>query len=175
MAADGFKEVTLLGQTVSSYYEQGYDFADLLRKVHDVEPNGSPFAYPNDFTPRLLNALAELPRVGHHIHLPVQAAVRDIKGYEAWVHGGRYLALIVGFAKFCRIIPSLQTSLWGTRERQSFQATLDLVRTVQFDGAFMFAYSERDGTLAARRKPDDGPTWKDRLEAIDWKAWQTTL
>ena len=76
MADTGFKEVTLLGQTVSSYYERGLDFADLLTKVHDVEGlhrirYTSP--YPNDFSNRLLDTLASLPKVGQHIHLPVQS------------------------------------------------------------------------------------------------------
>ena len=163
MAADGFKEVTLLGQTVSSYYEQGYDFADLLRKVHDVEGlkrirYTSP--YPNDFTPRLLNALAELPRVGHHIHLPVQSgSSRILKDMRRGYTAERYLSLIDGVRE---ILPhySLTTDIivgYPGETEEDFQATLDLVSTVQFDGAFMFAYSERDGTLAARRKPDDVP------------------
>ncbi|MCB9552978.1 MAG: MiaB/RimO family radical SAM methylthiotransferase [Myxococcales bacterium] len=91
MAGEGFREVTLLGQTVSSYYERGHDFADLLRMVHRVEGlhrirYTSP--YPNDFSDRLLDTLAELPRVARHIHLPVQSGstrvLRDMKrGYTA--------------------------------------------------------------------------------------------
>ena len=91
MADTGFKEVTLLGQTVSSYYEKGRDFSDLLKQVHEVEGlhrirYTSP--YPNDFSNRLLDTLAGLPRIGQHIHLPVQSGssrlLKDMRrGYSA--------------------------------------------------------------------------------------------
>ena len=72
MAAEGFREVTLLGQTVSSYYERGCDFADLLSMVHEVEGVErirftSP--YPTDFTPRLVERMATLPKLGKRLHL----------------------------------------------------------------------------------------------------------
>lgn len=174
MATAGFREVTLLGQTVSSYYEQGHDFADLLRAVHAVEAISrirytSP--YPNDFSNRLLDTLAELPRVADHIHLPVQSGssrvLRDMKrGYTAegfldliervrarLPHHGLSTDIIVGYP--------------GETE-EDFEATLDLVRAVEFDSAFTFYYSERDGTFAARRRPDDVPleVKKSRLKRL---------
>lgn len=174
MAVDGFREVTLLGQTVSSYYERGHDFADLLRLVHEVEGlhrvrYTSP--YPNDFSDRLLHTLADLPRVGRHIHLPVQSGstriLRDMKrGYTA----DGFLDLI---RRVRRILPehALSTDIivgYPGETEEDFEHTLALVREVGFDFAFMFHYSERDGTYAARRRPDDVPleVKKDRLKRL---------
>ncbi|MEZ4435941.1 MAG: tRNA (N6-isopentenyl adenosine(37)-C2)-methylthiotransferase MiaB [bacterium] len=174
MAADGFREVTLLGQTVSSYYERGHDFADLLGMVHTVEGlhrirYTSP--YPNDFSDRLLDTLAALPRVGRHIHLPVQSGssrvLRDMKrGYSA----EGFMELI---GRVRRTLPhhALSTDVivgYPGETEDDFQQTLELVRAVGFDFAFMFHYSERDGTFASRRRPDDVPieVKKDRLKRL---------
>lgn len=174
MASDGFREVTLLGQTVSSYYERGHDFADLLRLVHDVEGlhrirYTSP--YPNDFSDRLLHTLAELPRVGRHIHLPVQSgSTRVLKDMKRGYTAEGFLDLI---GRVRRILPdhALSTDIivgYPGETEDDFQRTLDLVRAVQFDFAFMFHYSEREGTFAARRRADDIPleVKKDRLKRL---------
>ncbi len=174
MASDGFREITLLGQTVSSYYERGHDFADLLRLVHDVEGlhrirYTSP--YPNDFSDRLLHTLAELPRVGRHIHLPVQSgSTRVLKDMKRGYTAEGFLDLI---GRVRRILPdhALSTDIivgYPGETEDDFQRTLDLVRAVQFDFAFMFHYSEREGTFAARRRADDIPleVKKDRLKRL---------
>lgn len=163
MAQAGFKEITLLGQTVSSYYERGVDFADLLSMVHAVEGLErirftSP--YPNDFSDRLVDRLAALPRLGQHLHLPVQSGsdriLRDMRrGHDS----ARFLKLI---ERVRRVLPnwSITTDIivgYPGETEEDFEATLDLMRAVQFDSAFMFYYSEREGTLAARKRPDDVP------------------
>lgn len=174
MAQAGFKEVTLLGQTVSSYYERGVDFADLLSMVHEVEGISrirftSP--YPNDFSDRLVDRLASLPRMGKHLHLPVQSGsdtmLRDMKrGYTV----AGYMRLI---DRVRRVLPdwSITTDIivgYPGETEEDFQATLDLMETVQFDAAFMFHYSERDGTFAARKRPDNIPLAlkKSRLQRL---------
>ncbi len=176
MSEQGFREVTLLGQTVSSYYEKGCDFADLLSMVHEVEGIErirftSP--YPNDFTPRLLNRLAELPKVGRNIHLPVQSgSTRILKDMRRGYSRERYVELMTSARE---ILPDFSFSTdvivgYPGETREDFEETLSLMREVRFDSAFMFYYSERDGTLAARKKPDDVPLQekKDRLrELID--------
>lgn len=174
MAQSGFREVTLLGQTVSSYYERGHDFADLLRLVHQVDDlhrirYTSP--YPNDFSDRLLTTLAELPRVGRHIHLPVQSgSTRILKDMKRGYSAEGFIGLI---ERVRRILPhhALSTDIivgYPGETEADFQQTLALVREVQFDFAFMFYYSERDGTFAARRRPDDIPlaVKKDRLKRL---------
>ena len=163
MVRDGFREVTLLGQTVSSYYERGFDFADLLRAVHAVEGierirYTSP--YPNDFSNRLLDTLAELNKVARHIHLPVQSGstrlLKDMKrGYTAeGFHDliGRVRARLPRHALSTDVIVGYPGETDG-----DFEQTMELMAQVRFDSAFMFLYSEREGTYAARNRPDDVP------------------
>ncbi len=173
MAGSGFREVTLLGQTVSSYYERGFDFSDLLTQVHEVEGlerirYTSP--YPNDFSNRLLDTLASLPKVGRHIHLPVQsgstAVLKDMRrAYTA----EKFMDLIDRVRERLPL-HGLTTDIivgYPGETEEDFQLTLDLVREVRFDGAFMFAYSEREGTLAARKRDDiDDSIKKDRLRRL---------
>jgi tRNA-2-methylthio-N6-dimethylallyladenosine synthase len=173
MAGTGFKEVTLLGQTVSSYYERGFDFSDLLTQVHNVEGlerirYTSP--YPNDFSNRLLDTLASLPRVARHLHLPVQSGSNKIlkdmrRGYTV----EKFMDLI---ERVNERLPNygLTTDIivgYPGETEEDFELTLDLVRAVRFDGAFMFAYSEREGTLAARKRDDiDDGVKKARLRRL---------
>ncbi|MCC6747490.1 MAG: tRNA (N6-isopentenyl adenosine(37)-C2)-methylthiotransferase MiaB [Deltaproteobacteria bacterium] len=163
MAAGGFREVTLLGQTVTSYDADGCDFAELLARVHAV-PGLARIRYtspwPKDFSPRLLDALAELPRVARHIHLPVQSGSSRVladmrRGYTA----DEFLALV---ERIRERLPghALTTDLivgYPGETDADFEETLELVRRVGFDSAFTFKYSQRDGTLAARERPDDVP------------------
>ncbi|MCB0015991.1 MAG: radical SAM protein, partial [Anaerolineales bacterium] len=162
------------GQTVSSYYERGHDFADLLTRVHAVEGLArirftSP--YPNDFSNRLLDTLASLPRLGRHLHLPVQSGstriLRDMRrGYTADAYYDlidRTRARLPGWALTTDIIVG-----YPGETDEDFEATMELVRRVRFDAAFMFRYSEREGTLAARKRPDDVPddVKRERLQAV---------
>ena len=163
MAAAGFKEVTLLGQTVSSYYERGRDFADLLRAVSTVEGivrirYTSP--YPNDFSDRLIDALGQLPKVGQYLHLPVQSgSTRILKDMRRGYTAEGYRALV---ARVRDRLPGhgLSTDIivgYPGETDADFHETMALVNDLRFDSAFMFAYSEREGTQAARSRPDDVP------------------
>ncbi|MGC6415938.1 MAG: tRNA (N6-isopentenyl adenosine(37)-C2)-methylthiotransferase MiaB [Bradymonadia bacterium] len=174
MANAGFKEVTLLGQTVSSYYERGYDFSDLLRAVSEVEGierirYTSP--YPNDFSNRLLETLAELPKVGRYIHLPLQSgSTKVLKDMKRGYSREAFMDLI---SRVRRILPEhgLSTDIivgYPGETEEDFQETLSAVTEIEFDSAFMFAYSEREGTFASRKRPDDVPdaVKKDRLKRL---------
>jgi tRNA-2-methylthio-N6-dimethylallyladenosine synthase len=163
MAAQGFREVTLLGQTVSSYYEKGCDFADLLSMVHEVEGVErirftSP--YPTDFTPRLVERMASLPKLGKSLHLPVQSgSSRVLKDMRRRYTRERFLEIIQLVRQH---LPdySLSTDVivgYPGETEEEFEETMSLMREVRFDQAFMFFYSEREGTLAARQRPDDIP------------------
>lgn len=163
MAQQGFREVTLLGQTVSSYYEKGCDFADLLSMVHEVEGIErirftSP--YPNDFSDRLINRLASLPKVGRNLHLPVQSgSTRILKDMRRGYSRERFIDLM---RQVRQTLPDFSISTdvivgYPGETEADFEETMSLMREVRFDMAFMFYYSERDGTLAARKKPDDVP------------------
>lgn len=161
MVAQGFKEVTLLGQTVSSYLHEGCDFAALLRRLHAVEGLArirytSP--YPSDFTDGLLETLAELPRVARHLHLPLQSGSSRV--LEAMRRG----YTIEDYLSLARTIRqqmpdfSITTDLivgYPTETEDEFEATLRAVEEVQFDSAYMFKYSERSGTWAAKNCADE--------------------
>src|SRR5690606_31888321 len=108
--------------------------------------------------PRLRAALAELPRVGRHIHLPVQSGssriLRDMKrGYTAEGYLDLVRAIRSEMPDFA-LTTDIIVGYPGETE-EDFEATLDLVRQARFDSAFMFRYSERAGTFAARHRPDD--------------------
>jgi tRNA-2-methylthio-N6-dimethylallyladenosine synthase len=156
LAAGGTSEVTLLGQTVNGYHDGHHDFADLLRAVGGVDGIRrlrftSP--YPTDFTPRVIEAMAETPAVCEHVHLPVQSGSdavlrRMLRRYTR----ARYLevvrdlrAAIPGITFSTDIIVGFP----GETEAQ-FEDTLSLVTEADFDEAYTFKYSVREGTPAVR-------------------------
>src|SRR5882672_10822715 len=158
LAGNGTTEVTLLGQTVNSYHDGEHDFADLLRAVGSVAGIRrvrftSP--YPTDFTPPVLAAMAETPAVCEHVHLPVQSgSSRTLKRMLRRYDRDRYLEVV---ASLRAAVPgiSLSTDIivgfpGGTEDE--FQETLSLVDQVEFDDAYTFKYSPREGTPATRLK-----------------------
>jgi tRNA-2-methylthio-N6-dimethylallyladenosine synthase len=162
-AAAGYRELTLLGQTVNSYRWQDVRFSDLLRAVARTEGIArvrftSP--YPVDFTPDVVAAIAEEPRVCKHVHLPLQTGsdavlARMRRGYDYAGFLGVVRALrqaVPGIA----ISTDLIVGFCGETE-EDHQRTLAAMEEIRFDQAYMFAYSERSGTAAARRLPDDVP------------------
>jgi tRNA-2-methylthio-N6-dimethylallyladenosine synthase len=156
LAEQGTSEVTLLGQTVNSYHDGRHDFADLLRAVGAVDGIRrvrftSP--YPTDFTPRVIEAMAGTPAVCEHVHLPVQSGSNAVlKRMLRRYTRERYLEVV---ATLRAAIPGLTFStdiivgFPGETEAQ-FQETLTLVSDADFDDAYTFKYSVRDGTPATR-------------------------
>jgi tRNA-2-methylthio-N6-dimethylallyladenosine synthase len=167
IAANGFREVQLLGQTVNSYTwgEAGAQvgFADLLRRVAAVDGIDrirfvSP--YPLGFTADVIAAMAELSKVCKHVHLPLQSASDTVlermrRGYTL----AEYRALVVDLRLAMPDIAITTDFLVGFcgESEAEFHATLDALAELRFDNAFMFAYSERKGTFAARKMHDDVP------------------
>jgi len=168
LVAEDVVEVTLLGQNVNSY---GRDlggrplFADLLRALGDVEGLHrvrftSP--HPHDFTPDVLDAMAAVPNVMPHLHLPLQSGSdRVLRDMRRSYRRGRYLDLV---ARTRELIPeaALTTDVivgFPGETEEDFLATLAVVEEVRFDQAFTFRYSPRPGTAAAemvdRFVPDD--------------------
>ncbi len=158
LAAAGTTEVTLLGQTVNSYHDGEHDFADLLRAVGAVAGIRrlrftSP--YPTDFTPRVLAAMAGTPAVCEHVHLPVQSgSSRTLKRMLRRYDRERYLEVV---AALRNAVPGIALSTdiivgFPGETEDEFQETLSLVEQVQFDDAYTFKYSLRDGTPAVRIK-----------------------
>ncbi len=160
-AERGYKEVVLLGQTVNSYAWEDVTFAELLRavaQVDGIERVRFTSPYPVDFTDDVIAALAEEPRLCKYVHLPVQSGSDDVlarmrRGYTV----ADYLAIV---ARLRAAMPTIALSTdilsgFSGETEADHQATLAIMREVRFDSAFMFAYSERDLTFAAKKLPDD--------------------
>lgn len=156
LAEDGVPEVTLLGQTVNSYEHGGWDFPRLLREVARVDGIRrvrftSP--HPNDFTRELVEAMATEPAVCKQLHLPVQSGHdRTLKRMLRRYTVEAYLEKIEWVRE---AIPHVALSTdvivaFPGETEEEYEATLELMRTVRFDDAFMYRYSERDGTPATR-------------------------
>ncbi len=159
VVADGIGEVVLLGQTVNSYHDGTYDFADLLRAIGAVDGVRrirftSP--HPNSFTDRVLAAMAEVPQLCEHVHLPMQSgSTRVLKrmlrrytreGYRECV--ARLRAAIPGVNLTTDVIVGFP----GETE-EDFAETLSLVEELGFEDAYTFKFSPRDGTPATRMDP----------------------
>jgi tRNA-2-methylthio-N6-dimethylallyladenosine synthase len=160
VVGDGMTEVVLLGQTVNSYHDGTHDFADLLRAVGAV--NGvkrirftSP--HPNDFSDRVIEAMAGVKAMCEHVHLPMQSGSnavlkRMLRRYtrEEYLDCVRRLrAAIPGLALTTDIIVGFP----GETD-QDFEQTLSAMSEVGFGDAFTFKFSLRDGTPATRMPPE---------------------
>lgn len=163
LAERGIKEVTLLGQTVNSYRYEGVDFADLLTAVaaiEGIERIRFTSPYPVDFTPKLIETMAREPKVCKYIHLPVQSASDPMlkemrRGYTI----GEYRKLVADLRAAMPDI-ALSTDIivgFPGESDEDFELTMALVREVRYDFAYTFKYSEREGTFAHKRIPDDIP------------------
>lgn len=184
LAADGVKEITLLGQNVNDY---GVDlgsvtFAKLLRQVNDVdgiERIRFTTSNPWNFTDELIQAVADCDKVVEHIHLPVQSGNNQILKRMNRSHTREFYLELVN--KIRTAIPgvSLTTDIIvgfpGETEEQ-FLDTLRLVEEVQFDNAFTFIYSPRENTPAAKF-PDDVPLSekKARLQRLNEVQYAISL
>lgn len=164
----GFKEVTLLGQNVNSYRFVDVDgmvtdFPRLLATVADFAPEMRvrfTTSHPKDMSDETIDVIAAHPNICRHIHLPVQSGSNAVlkamnRKYTREWYLGRIEAIRSRIPE-CGISTDLFTGFHGETE-EDFQLTLELMREARFDSAFMFKYSERPGTLAARTMPDNVP------------------
>jgi len=158
LAALGRKEITLLGQNVNSYGATlgiSTDFADLLRKVSEVagiERIRFTTSHPKDLSDRLIEAMAELPKVCEHIHLAVQSGDDEVlarmnRKYTSAVFRERVAALRSAMPDIA-ITTDLLVGFPGETQEQ-FENTLRLVEDVRFDSAFMFSFNPIPRTAAA--------------------------
>lgn len=163
----GFKEVTLLGQNVNSYSYQSDDssepvsFARLLDTVAKAAPDMRirfTTSHPKDMSDEIIKTIAANDNVCRHIHLPVQSGSNTVlKAMNRKYTREWYLDRVATIRRVipdCAITSDLFTGFHGESE-QDFEQTLSLMREVGFDSSFMFKYSERPGTLAARTMPDN--------------------
>lgn len=156
LASTGVSEVTLLGQTVNSYHDGSADFAALLRAVGAVDGVRrirftSP--YPTDFTPAVIEAMATTAAVCEHVHLPVQSGSNAVlKRMLRRYTRERYLEVV---QQLRAAIPGITVSTdiivgFPGETEDDFAETISLVAEAEFDEAFTFKYSVRDGTPAVK-------------------------
>lgn len=160
---EGIKEVTLLGQNVNSFNDEGNDFADLLKSVAVAVP-GMRIRYstshPYDCSEKLINTMAEFGNICNYLHLPVQSgSERILKLMNRLYSIDQYLS-IMNYAK--KTIPGIGLSTdiitgFPTETEEEHQMTLDLMTEVGYDSAYTFAYSPRENTKAYRME-DTVPT-----------------
>jgi tRNA-2-methylthio-N6-dimethylallyladenosine synthase len=174
LSDEGYKEVTLLGQNVNSYLDGENTFTKLMDEASKVDPEirirfSSP--HPKDFPNDLLHLIAERPNLCNYIHIPAQAGSNTMleRMRRPYTREG-YLELIRNMKA---IIPgvSLSTDIiagFCEETEEEHQQTLSLMAQVEYDLAYMFAYSGRERTLAYRKYDDDVPeeTKKRRLTEI---------
>jgi len=161
LADAGYREVTLLGQTVNSYAFEGVTFAELLRavaKIDGIDRIRFTSPYPVDFTADAIAAIAEERKVCKYVHLPVQSGAdvvldRMRRGYTVEDYRTIVANLRAAMPQIA-LSTDILTGFSGETE-DDHQQTLALMRELRFDSAFMFAYSERDLTFAAKKLPDD--------------------
>jgi len=160
VVAEGMTEVVLLGQTVNSYHDGDSDFADLLRAVGAVQGIRrvrftSP--HPNDFSDRVIEAIAEVDAVCEHVHLPMQSgSTRTLKRMLRRYSREQYFDCV---ARLRQAIPGLSLTTdvivgFPGETEEDFDETLSAVREIGFADAFTFIFSLRDGTPATRLPPE---------------------
>lgn len=173
LSARGFKEVTLLGQNVNSYRDGEFDFADLLASVARVDRSMRvrfTTSHPQDMSDKLIATIAEHDNLCKYIHLPVQSGSDRILQLMNRTYDRRHYLQLVETIK--RTIPgvSLSTDIiagFPTETEEDHRMTVDLIREVEYDGAFMFKYSPRENTKAWHMGDDvPEPVKIDRLNEI---------
>jgi tRNA-2-methylthio-N6-dimethylallyladenosine synthase len=153
LAESGCKEVSLIGQNVNSYKDDGFDFADLLRKVSKTDIQRIRFmtSHPKDLSPKLIEAMSNLEKVCEHLHLPLQSGSDKILEKMNRKYSSEEYLRLVDSAKNKVVNLSLTTDLivgFPGEKDEDFQKTLEMVEKIEFDSAFMFNYSPREGTKA---------------------------
>ncbi|HHT16699.1 MAG TPA: tRNA (N6-isopentenyl adenosine(37)-C2)-methylthiotransferase MiaB [Papillibacter sp.] len=171
LIAEGYKDITLLGQNVNSYgrgADYGVDFPELLSRLSELD--GSFLlrfmtSHPKDASEHLFQVMAESPKIARHIHLPFQAGSdRILKAMNRNYTKARYLELIDMARHYMPDIILTSDVIVGFpgETQEDFEETMSLLRTVRFDALFTFIYSKREGTPAA--KMEDG-TPRDVIQA----------
>jgi len=177
LAAQGYREITLLGQTVDSYgkkLDPPVRFADLLARIDGRLLPGTRVrfttSHPQDVTPELAEALAVLPSLCEHVHLPVQAG--SDRTLERMRRGYTRAGYLERVAMLRQAVPDLAITTdlivgFPGETSEDFSESLSLMEAVRFDGAFAFKYSPRAGTPAAMRSDQIAEAVKsERLQQI---------
>ncbi len=163
LLANGYREVTLLGQNVNSYRFGEVDFPELMRRVADISlllRVRFATSHPKDISDRLLEVMAAKPNICRAIHLPAQSGSTSMLGRmnrkytREW-----YLERVAAIRRYlpdCAVTTDLIAGFSGETDEEH-RDTLSLMREVGYEFAYMFKYSERPGTFASKHLPDDVP------------------
>jgi tRNA-2-methylthio-N6-dimethylallyladenosine synthase len=157
LAAQGVKEVTLLGQNVNSYgqtSEGELDFVSLLKVVQEIpgiERLRFTTSHPKDLSPSLIEAFGRFPKLCEHMHLPLQSgSARILQRMNRMYSPEHYLQKIYDLRRSCPGISVTSDMIVGFpgEEEEDFRASMELIAKVEFDDLFSFKYSDRPGTRA---------------------------
>ncbi len=159
--ANGYREVTLLGQNVNSYKSNNFGFPQLIAAVADISPLlrvRFSTSHPKDMSDELLEVMAERPNVCRAIHLPAQSGSTSMlkrmnRGYTREWYLGR-VAAIKRYMPECVITTDIIAGFSAETDEEHAD-TISLMREVGYDFAYMYKYSEREGTFAHKNLPDD--------------------
>ncbi|MDP1767733.1 MAG: MiaB/RimO family radical SAM methylthiotransferase, partial [Nitrospirota bacterium] len=163
IAEQGFKQITLLGQNVNSYRFDNWDFTRLITAVADVpgiERVRFTSPHPKDFPLSLLEAVVSHPRICKQIHLPLQSGSDRILGLMNRTYTNKECRALVDRILTLQSDIVLSTDIIGGfcgESEEDFAETYRLLEDIRFHSAFIFKYSERKNTIAARKFPDDVP------------------
>lgn len=157
LVADGVKEVMILGQNVDSYKDtSGNNFAALLHAINEIEGLERirfMTSHPKDISDEMIDCFRTCDKLCHNIHLPVQSGSDVVlKRMNRHYDREKYLSIVKKLRETCPDI-SISTDIivgFPGETEEDFEATLDIAREVQYDSAFTFLYSPREGTPAAR-------------------------
>ena len=156
----GFREITLLGQNVNSYIDNGNDFADLLAACAVVDRKMRirfTTSHPQDLSDKLLYTIAEHDNLCNYIHLPVQSGSNRVLELMNRTYSIEHYLTLIDKAR--KIIPGVSFSTdiisgFPTESYEDHVMTLDVMRQVKYDGAYMFKYSPREGTKSFKMDDD---------------------
>lgn len=158
LVAEGYKDITLLGQNVNSYgkdLDSKTDFSDLLRMINDIPGDfilRFMTSHPKDATEKLFKTMAECEKCAHHIHLPVQSGNDHIlKMMNRNYTREKYLSQVATARRYMPDIVITTDIIVGfpNETEEEFEDTISLCEEVRFDAMFTFIYSKRVGTPAA--------------------------
>jgi len=171
MVDEGVVEITLLGQNVNSYLYEKTDFPDLLARVARetaIERIRFMTSHPKDLSHKLVDLMADEPKLMRHLHLPMQAGSDRILRRMGRVYSIEHYLDTVAYIRKKLDYVALTTDLivgFPSETDEEYRQTLNAVREIQFDSAFMFRYSERPGTKAASF--DDDVPEKEKIDRLN--------
>ncbi len=181
LVEQGFKEVTLLGQTVNSYRHEDLDFASLLEQVARIdglERIRFTSPYPIDFNARLIETMATHDKICKYLHLPVQSGSNAMlkrmrRGYTREDYDTLLIALREAMPEVA-VSTDIIVGFPGETDEE-YQMTRELLESARYDFSYLFKYSERSGTLAARKMTDDIPEALKRARLSEVIALQEAI